>query len=123
MFENYEKDYIMRQIKMLGQLLARLLLRSDGVKYELPLKAPYSKADELHQALCRLLAEGKINEAENWLYEEVGQLGLPGLRDVQKRLNFQWMRYQKYGFGIWAVKQKSGGGRNWNGKREDPYGC
>ena len=28
MFENYEKDYIMRQIKMLGQLLARLLLRS-----------------------------------------------------------------------------------------------
>ena len=80
MFENYEKDYIMRQIKMLGQLLARLLLRSDGVKYELPLKAPYSKADELHQALCRLLAEGKINEAENWLYEEVGQLGLPGLR-------------------------------------------
>lgn len=34
MFENYEKDYIMRQIKMLGQLLARLLLRSDGVKYE-----------------------------------------------------------------------------------------
>lgn len=37
MFENYEKDYIMRQIKMLGQLLARLLLRSDGVKYELPL--------------------------------------------------------------------------------------
>lgn len=54
----------MRQIKMLGQLLARLLLRSDGVKYELPLKAPYSKADELHQALCRLLAEGKINEAE-----------------------------------------------------------
>ena len=77
MFENYEKDYIMRQIKMLGQLLARLLLRSDGVKYELPLKAPYSKADELHQALCRLLAEGKINEAENWLYEEVGQLGSP----------------------------------------------
>ena len=67
MFENYEKDYIMRQIKMLGQLLARLLLRSDGVKYELPLKAPYSKADELHQALCRLLAEGKINEAENKL--------------------------------------------------------
>ena len=26
------------------------------------------------------MAEGKINEAENWLYEEVGQLGLPGLR-------------------------------------------
>ena len=24
--------------------------------------------------------EAKINEAENWLYEEVGQLGLPGLR-------------------------------------------
>ena len=70
----------MRQIKMLGQLLARLLLHSDGVKFELPLKAPYSQADEWYQALCRLLAEGKINEAENRLYEEIGQLGLPGLR-------------------------------------------
>lgn len=80
MFENYEKDYIMRQIKMLGQLLARLLLNSDRVKYELPLKTPYSQEDELYQALCRLLAEGKINEAENRLYEEIGQLGLPGLR-------------------------------------------
>lgn len=71
MFENYEKDYIMRQIKMLGQLLARLLLHTDKAKYELPSKAPYSQADLLYQELCRLLAEGRINEAENRLYEEM----------------------------------------------------
>ena len=76
MFENYEKDYIMRQIKMLGQLLARLLLRSDGVKYELPLKAPYSKADELHQALCRPVGQrerstrrktGSMRRSASWV--------------------------------------------------------
>lgn len=68
MFEYDEKDYMMRRIQQLGQLIARLL-RSDKVKYELPAKAPCTQADLLYQELCLLLSYGRINEAENRLYE------------------------------------------------------
>lgn len=69
MFQNYEKDYVMRQIKMLGQLLVRLLLHSDKVTYELPAQKPEAQSDVLYLELCRLVSEGRINEAENRLYE------------------------------------------------------
>lgn len=59
----------MRQIKMLGQLLVRLLLHSDKVTYELPAQKPEAQADVLYLELCRLVSEGRINEAENRLYE------------------------------------------------------
>ena len=80
MFEHYEKDYIMRQIKMLGQLLAHLLLHSDNVKYELPAKAPYTQMDLFYQELCGLLSQGRINEAENRLYEELDPSDIRYLR-------------------------------------------
>lgn len=80
MFEHYEKDYIMRQIKMLGQLLAHLLLHSDKVKYELPAKAPYTQMDLFYQELCGLLSQGRINEAENRLYEKLDPSDIRYLR-------------------------------------------
>lgn len=76
----FQQDWILRQIEMIGVILARLLFGKDKPDYEIVEKEKLSDSDQLYIELIRMLDEGKINEAENRLYEEIGQLGLPGLR-------------------------------------------
>lgn len=67
----FEQDYIMRKIKDLVRFLARTFLNKDVVTYELPIVEEYTKTDYIHEELIILLEQGKINEAENLLFENL----------------------------------------------------
>ena len=67
----FQQDWILRQIEMIGVILARLLFGKDKPDYEIVEKEKLSDSDQLYIELIRMLDEGKINEAENRLYEEL----------------------------------------------------
>jgi hypothetical protein len=70
-----KEDYLMRMIKnmvsFLVNFLAKILLNKDTANYELPAVEKYTQTDYLHKQLLSLINQGKINEAENMLYEEL----------------------------------------------------
>lgn len=66
-----EQDYMMRMIKDMSRLMARILFGKSEMVYELPTVQEYTAADHLYEKLLTLLHEGKINEAENLLFEEI----------------------------------------------------
>lgn len=68
---NVEQDYIMRMIKEFANVLGRLLFNKKKTMYELDVTNRYHVGDDLYTRLCRMADEGKINEAENLLYEEM----------------------------------------------------
>lgn len=68
---NVEQDYIMRMIKEFANVLGRLLFNKKKPMYELDVTNRYHVGDNLYTRLCRMADEGKINEAENLLYEEM----------------------------------------------------
>ena len=68
---NVEQDYIMRMIKEFANVLGRLLFNKKKPMYELDVTNRYQVGDDLYTRLCRMADEGKINEAENLLYEEM----------------------------------------------------
>lgn len=67
----YEQDYIMRQIRDLVRFLAKVFLNKDVAIYEFPDTGEYTDTDYLHKELLFLLSQGKINEAENLLFENL----------------------------------------------------
>jgi len=66
-----EQDYIMRMIKEFANVLGRLLFNKKTPMYELDVTNRYHAGDDLYARLCRMADEGKINEAENVLYQEM----------------------------------------------------
>ena len=71
---DYEQDYIMRLIKDMARMIARLLLGKDSPAYELPEEEEEdSGADAAYRELARLIDEGRINEAENRLCDYLDQ--------------------------------------------------
>lgn len=67
----FEKDYIMRMIKQVVVALARIIFNKPGPMYELPEERDFTAVDDLYVRLLKLADAGKINEAENLLYEEL----------------------------------------------------
>ncbi len=67
----YEKDYLMRMVKNLVSFLAKSFLDKDIVIYELPEKEKYTQTDHIYNQLLSLIDQGRINEAENLLHEEL----------------------------------------------------
>lgn len=67
----YEQDYIMRKIKHLIGFLGKAFLNKDFVIYELPKEEKHTETDDLHKNLLILINQGKINEAENLLFENL----------------------------------------------------
>lgn len=67
----FEKDYIMRMIKQAVVALARIIFNKPGPMYELPEERDFTAVDDLYVRLLKLADAGKINEAENLLYEEL----------------------------------------------------
>lgn len=68
-----QNDYIVRVITDMVRAIARLLFRKDDISYELPEKEAYTAADILYENIIKMAAEGKINEAENLLMEELDE--------------------------------------------------
>lgn len=64
-------DYVMKIIESIIKFLAKLFLDKDIVVYELPSEKNYTQTDYLHEQLLDLIKQGKINEAENLLYENL----------------------------------------------------
>lgn len=86
----FQEDYILRQIEMLGVAIARLFFHKNTMLYDLPEKNQQTLTDDLCRRLHELIAEGKINEAENLLYENLDAGAIPLLEiavDFYGRLN------------------------------------
>lgn len=66
----FEQDYIMRIITNLVRFLSRIVFNKDIPVYEISNTEEYSQSDALHKNLLALLSDGKINEAEDMLFED-----------------------------------------------------
>lgn len=81
----FEQDYIMRLIEELIRFLAKVFLNKETVTYELSHEEKYTQIDNLHKQLLNLIKQGKINEAENMLYE---RMDLKDKKYVELTLDF-----------------------------------
>jgi len=98
----YQKDWLLRQIEMFVQFIARLIFHKDTVNYEIPDETNLRQTDLLYNEIRQLVASGKICEAEDLLYArmDTGDLtylelaadfyqALNGLEDAElERCNF-----------------------------------
>ena len=66
-----EKDYILRMVKDLVKSIAHIVLSKSEIEYELPEKDDYSRVDYLYVRLLELVNQGKINDAEDMLFDEI----------------------------------------------------
>lgn len=65
----YEQDYIMRKISNIIKFLKTIIFGEDSSNYELSKNQENKQSDKLHKILIELIAFGKVNEAENLLFE------------------------------------------------------
>ena len=67
----YENDFIMRQVRDITRILAKILFRKNTATYEYQTEDHTTASDSLYARLIAMVDEGKINEAENRLFEEL----------------------------------------------------
>lgn len=80
-----DKDYILRMINDLAKSIAFIVLGKNDIEYELPSKDEYSRVDYLYVKLLELVNNGKINEAEDMLFDEINT---SDMRDFEMALSF-----------------------------------
>ena len=68
---DYEQDYIMRMIKQMVRVLFSLMLGKKYVEYELPAENDFTISDDTYVKIIQMADEGRINEAENFLYKNL----------------------------------------------------
>ena len=66
-----KEDYLMRQIQMVSDGLAKTLLNRERTVHEMTDPYRNEAANDLNKRLMDLLAESKFDEAENLLFEAV----------------------------------------------------
>src|SRR5512138_1963104 len=76
----YEQDWVMRQIEMLAQFIARTVFHKDYIEYEIVDETNLSPSDLLYKKLASLIRGGKICEAEDLLFENLDTKNLEYLR-------------------------------------------
>lgn len=67
----FKADYIERQLQMISAALAKSFFNREQTFYEITDPYRNEDANELNKRLMDFLAEGKINEAENLLFEAI----------------------------------------------------
>jgi hypothetical protein len=65
----YEKDWFMRQVKVLVRSVAQLVFHRDIVEYTVEDESRLTETDCLHRDLMDLLSKGMICEAEDSLFD------------------------------------------------------
>ena len=65
------EDYLMRQIEIIGRALAKLLFNKETTEYIVIDYAVPTDTDVIHNQLLGLIDDGKLNEAENLLFEKI----------------------------------------------------
>ena len=68
---NDEKDYIMRLINEIVRVLISLALKKQYTQVELPKENKYGVSSEKLSIIKAMVDEGKINEAENLLLDDI----------------------------------------------------
>lgn len=81
----FEQDYVMRMIKQMVAALISVILGKDYKIYDLPLEDQYKSSDGLLRELLTMVNDGKINEAENLLYESFEQ---DNKKDIENAILF-----------------------------------
>lgn len=67
----YHHDWLMRQINTMIQLLGSILFKKDNVEFTMQDESNSSEIHLLYETLIDLINEGKINEAEDLLFEKI----------------------------------------------------
>ncbi len=70
----FEKDWMMRQIKVLVRSIAQLIFHRDSADYTVQDAANLTVTDHLYKKLSDHLAQGRVCEAEDALFDKY----LPG---------------------------------------------
>jgi hypothetical protein len=86
----FEKDWMMRQITVLAHSVALLIFHRDDVQYTVEDVARLSATDLMHNDLMEMLADGRVNEAEDYLFDHFQPGDREYLRlalDFYQRLN------------------------------------
>jgi hypothetical protein len=65
----FQEDWMMRQIRYSIQFIARLLFNKDVISYEVRDIYHQTETDMLYARLTGMIDEGRVNEAENLLFE------------------------------------------------------
>ncbi|MEE0733361.1 MAG: DUF6483 family protein [Acutalibacteraceae bacterium] len=70
----FQNDWMMRQVEELGRFLAKLFFHKETTIYEVITDENGNITDEglLYLELKTLLRQGKLNQAENLLFERIG---------------------------------------------------
>lgn len=66
-----QKDWVLRQIENFANFIAKLIFNKDTTDYVLKSNSDGDEIDRLYWRLSELVIEGKINEAENILFDEI----------------------------------------------------
>lgn len=85
-----KQDWILKQIDMLIQFVARLVFLKDNLTYGINDKTNLSHTDLIHEKLKLLLSNGKIGEAEDVLFDNISENSIDSLElslDFYQRLN------------------------------------
>ena len=86
----FTQDWIMRQIQMIAQFLAKLLFGKETTDYIVEDELALNGTDLLYKALCALLEKGEIGKAEDVLFEALENGGKENLEvaiDFYSKLN------------------------------------
>lgn len=75
-----KQDYLLRQIESLAMSLSKLFFNTEMVNYDLEERDSYSETDILYNELNKLVLEGKINEAENLLFDKIDKSNIEYLK-------------------------------------------
>lgn len=67
----HKNDFVMRQIRDMVHMLAKIVLGRDTVKYEEKEDMKFSEMSQVYTDLIHMVDNGKINEAENLLFDEI----------------------------------------------------
>lgn len=65
----FQQDWILRQIQMIVQFVAKSVFHKDSINYKINDEAKLSDTDILFIKLKDLVEEGKLCEAENMLFD------------------------------------------------------
>lgn len=86
----FTQDWIMRQVQMLAQMLAKILFGKETTDYIIEDEDDLNGTDLLYKALCAKLEKGDICGAEDILFEALENGGKENLEvaiDFYARLN------------------------------------
>lgn len=67
----FKQDWIMRQIESFAALLARMFFNKETTEYQVSQGEIDTETDLLYKQLCELVNDGKINEAEDLLFDKI----------------------------------------------------